>query len=70
MLAGNNQACYREREQLLRELEPEARQQPDLQRYAWTLERLLGRVSTPIEDDDVFLGRVVEAPWIFWWPSL
>ncbi len=63
ILAGDNQACYIEREQILCGLKAEAAQIPPGRRYAFALQRLLEGVSTPIEPDDVFLGRAVEARW-------
>jgi len=60
---GDNDACYIEREKILREVESEGEHVPPCRRYSFVLARLLSRVSTPIEDDDVLLGRVVEARW-------
>lgn len=61
VFAGDNRACFVERERVLRELAPEARTLPLSRRYPWVLRHLLERVSTPVEPDDVFPGRVVEA---------
>ena len=62
VFAGDNRACFIERESILRgpAREPGALSAGD--RYLFTLERLLAGISTPIECDDVFLGRMVEAP--------
>lgn len=57
IFAGDNAACYLEREQIL--VECDARELTPVAAFA----ELLGRVGTPVEDDDVFLGRVVEACW-------
>jgi formate C-acetyltransferase len=61
IFAGDNRACYVERERALRELAPAAHALPTPERYPWVLCRLLQRLSTPVGTDDVFLGRMVEA---------
>jgi len=61
VLAGDNRACFVERETILGELETPAAAIPGRLRYSWTLRQLLGRVSTPVESEDVVLGRMVEA---------
>jgi formate C-acetyltransferase len=60
VLEGDNRACFVERETVLRELRPRAQEVRRERRYGWILEKLLDRVSTPIVEDDMILGRVVE----------
>ncbi len=62
VFAGDNRACFIERESILRGPAREAGALSAGDRYLFTLERLLAGISTPIECDDVFLGRMVEAP--------
>lgn len=54
---ADNTACFIEREQLLQQLDRKGIS------YSEVFEILLDGVSTPIDDNDVFLGRVVEAQW-------
>lgn len=53
ILAGDNLASFRERERLLRSISAAAP-------YPATLRHVLAGFSTPIEPDDIFLGRMVE----------
>ena len=62
VFAGDNRACFIERESILRGIAAEAGSLSVGDRYVFALERLLAGISTPIEPDDVFLGRMVEAP--------
>lgn len=60
--AGDNHECFVERETLLPELTREATDVPGPHRYAAVLSAMLERISTPIDEDDVILGRMVEGP--------
>jgi len=62
-MAGDNAACFLERQRILAECENSALQEPVAARYAFVLAQLLDRSSTPVEPDDVFLGRMVEGNW-------
>lgn len=62
ILAGDNSFCFIERQKILADCETSAPQEPASSRYAFVLEQLLDRSSTPVESDDVFLGRLVEGP--------
>jgi formate C-acetyltransferase len=53
ILAGDNSACFVGRERLLRSI-------PADSAYPETLRHVLAGLSTPVETDDVFLGRMVE----------
>jgi len=57
IFAGDNAACFLERERILQRLPAQAVS------YTDALDILLAEVSTPVVDDDVFLGRVVEGRW-------
>ena len=63
ILEGDNKACFIEREKILRNVKAQAVEIPLGRRYAYVFEKLLGQVSTPIEAEDVFLGRAVEERW-------
>ncbi|MEI6519238.1 MAG: pyruvate formate lyase family protein [bacterium] len=54
IFSGDNSACFIEREAILRRMVQENSS------YTETFVTILNEVSTPIEDDDFFLGRVVE----------
>ncbi len=58
---SDNHACFIERERILSrlEIEMEGYDKPD--RYARALATLLSEVSTPVDESDYFVGRVVEA---------
>ncbi len=58
---SDNTACFIERERILSRLAAEGWEDDSPDCYARILSRLLDEVSTPIEAEDVFLGRVVEA---------
>ena len=62
VFAGDNRACFIDRESILRGIVKEAGTLSTGDRYVFILERLLAGISTPIESDDLFLGRMVEAP--------
>ncbi|HEY3417906.1 MAG TPA: hypothetical protein VGM23_13570, partial [Armatimonadota bacterium] len=57
IFAGDNAACFIERERILQRLTAEGASATD------AFATLLSEVSTPIEDDDLLLGRVVEGVW-------
>lgn len=61
--AGDNSHCFIEREQILARVGQTIETVSPAHRYAHTLEQLLGQLSTPIEPDDVFVGRMVEGLW-------
>ena len=63
ILDGDNAACFIERQRTLLAVEPEAAHVPPGRRYAFVLDRMLAEVSTPIEPEDVILGRMVEGRW-------
>lgn len=58
---SDNRACFIERERALSELELEFEGYTGEDRYARILSELLDRVSTPLEPEDIFAGRAVEA---------
>ncbi len=60
ILGGDNRHCFIERERILRAIAPEAPPLDGGCRYAFVLDRLLAEISTPVEPDDVFLGRMLE----------
>jgi trans-4-hydroxy-L-proline dehydratase len=60
IFAGDNTHCFLERQCTLAELAPILDTIPEETRYATILERLLSSASTPIEPEDVILGRMVE----------
>lgn len=60
ILAGDNTHCFVERQRALVELAPLLDTIPEETRYATILEHLLSAASTPIEPEDVILGRMVE----------
>ena len=63
ILDSNNQACFIEREELLREHAEEVFAQPQEERYRVEFELLMDNLSTPIDADDVFAGRMLEGRW-------
>lgn len=63
ILAGSNEHCFIERQELLLQAESRLEQVPPQERYALVLEYLLDHLSTPIAPEDVFVGRMVEGPW-------
>lgn len=62
IFAGDNTHCFVERQCALAALAPVLETLPARTRYAAILERLLAEASTPIEPEDVILGRMVEGP--------
>lgn len=60
--AGNDTHSFVERQRVLADLAPTIQSVPMPQRCATVLEELLQRVSTPIETEDLILGRAVEGP--------
>ena len=63
IVAGDNEHCFIEREGVLARTAREIDAVPAAYRYAHTLEQLLAQVSTPIDPEDVFLGRMIEGAW-------
>ena len=63
ILDTDNQACFIEREELLRAHAEEVLAQPPEERYRFEFELLMDNLSTPIDADDVFAGRMVEGRW-------
>lgn len=57
---SDNRACFIERERILERLEVELRDYDAPDRYARILATVLAEVSTPIDEGDYFVGRVVE----------
>ncbi|MCE5237915.1 hypothetical protein LLH23_05430 [bacterium] len=62
IFAGDNTHCFVERQHVFTELAAELDGLAVETRYAAILERLLAAASTPIADEDVILGRMVEGP--------
>lgn len=60
VLESNNRACFVEREKILGKLEAEMENNNTQDKYAVILSKMLAEVSTPIIEDDYFVGRVVE----------
>ena len=63
IMAASNEHCFIERQEIMADVALRADCVPPEFRYTYTLEQLLDRLSTPIEAEDVFLGRMVEGPW-------
>lgn len=61
IFAGDNRACFIERERILSRLAPEYEGYTEDDRYARIFSELLDGVSTPVDPDDIFAGRAVEA---------
>ena len=59
ILDSDNQACFIEREELLREHAEEVLAQPQEERYRVEFELLMDNLSTPIDANDVFAGRML-----------
>ncbi|MFP4380298.1 MAG: pyruvate formate lyase family protein [Candidatus Sumerlaeia bacterium] len=61
IFAGNDNHCFIERETILGELERSdiCNLSPDA-RYCRVFEQLLSRISTPVDANDVFVGRMLE----------
>lgn len=60
---GNNQACYIEREKILNKLDTAVLDVSVEFRYGYIFKNLLQEVSTPVDEHDIIVGRVVEAVW-------
>ncbi len=58
---SDNRACFIERERILGRLENETKDYDAPDCYARALATVLKEVSTPVDDNDYFVGRVVEA---------
>ncbi len=63
ILASDITTCFIERELLLKTIKPEVKELPSDEQYAYVFKHLLENVTTPIEQDDVFLGRFVLGKW-------
>ena len=63
ILASDNLACFIERESLLRAHAGETAASPPEERYLREFELLMDNLSTPIDPDDVFAGRMLEGRW-------
>lgn len=63
ILASDNRACFIERETLLRDHAEQTSRPAEEERYLFEFELLLGRLSTPVDPDDRFAGRMAEARW-------
>ena len=61
IFATDNSACFIERERILQRLETEMAEYIAPDRYARILATVLTEVSTPVDEADYFVGRVVEA---------
>ena len=57
----DNRACFIERDEILGRLEREMFTYDKADKYAVIFSKLLGEVSVPVDTDDYFVGRVVEA---------
>jgi len=63
ILASDNTTCFIERESFLKRIKLEVKKLSFDHQYSYVFKNLLEHVSTPIEQDDVFLGRFVEGKW-------
>lgn len=63
ILSSDNRACFIERERLLRDHAAQTRALPEEERYLHEFELLLDGLSTPLDPDDRFAGRMIEARW-------
>lgn len=61
IFASDDKACFIERERILTELSETMADYFEYDREARILSELLGRVSVTVDENDVFVGRVVEA---------
>ena len=57
----DNNACFIERDEILGRLETEMAEYSEPDKFAIVFSRLLSEVSVPINENDYFAGRVVEA---------
>lgn len=60
ILDGDNASCFIERERVIKKHLGEALLLPEEKRYTFFLNKLAEELSTPIEDEDVLLGRMLE----------
>jgi formate C-acetyltransferase len=60
VLDGDNSSCFIERERVIKKHLGEALLLPEERRYVFFLKKLSEELSTPIEDEDLLLGRMVE----------
>lgn len=60
--AGDNHACFIERDTIHKRIRGQLETLPVEERYLFELTALLNGLSTPIEPEDVFAGRMVEGP--------
>ena len=63
ILGSDNKACFIERETLLRSYAADTLAMPEEERYRFEFELLLDHLSTPVDPDDRFPGRMAEARW-------
>jgi len=63
ILQSDNLACFIERENILSGHSAETCSLPEGDRYLHEFKLVLAGISTPVEADDVFAGRMVEARW-------
>ena len=63
ILGSDNKACFIERETLLRRYAADTLAMPEEERYRFEFELLLDHLSTPVDPDDRFPGRMAEARW-------
>ncbi|MBP5638021.1 MAG: hypothetical protein J6X55_00955, partial [Victivallales bacterium] len=61
--ATDNLACFIEREEILRAHADETAALPTSERYLHEATLLFEKLSTPIESEDVFAGRMLEGRW-------
>ncbi len=62
-LLSDNNACFIERQHILHACKEETMKLPPIQRYAFQLRQLAEGLSTPLSEDDVFAGSMVEGLW-------
>jgi formate C-acetyltransferase len=60
ILDGDNSSCFIERETVIKKHLGEAMLLPEERRYTFSLRKLAEELSTPIEDEDVLIGRMLE----------
>lgn len=63
IMDSDNEACFIEREEILRKYEKETLALDPSQQYLFEAEKLLGELSTPLNADDLFAGRMLEGRW-------
>jgi trans-4-hydroxy-L-proline dehydratase len=62
IMAGDDSLCFIERETLLHRYAGDAKELPQESRYQFLLNHLLAGLSCPVDEHDVFLGRMLEGP--------